>query len=82
MFAPFCPPVTVSALEMMNRKERFSYQSPPRSVPVAERMQSVFPGGFAGGSSRVFIGTRLLHIFLDKRNELGSDSQDLLKLGI
>lgn len=80
MFAPFCPPVTVSALEMMNRKERFSYQSPPRSV--AERMQSVFPGGFAGESSCVFIGTRLLHIFLDKRNELGSDSQDLLKLGI
>lgn len=51
-------------------KERFSYQNPSSSVPAAERMQSVFPEGFAEGSSRVLIGTRLLHISLDKRLHL------------
>lgn len=52
------------------RKERFSYHNPCSSVPVAERMQSVFPEGFAEGSSRVLIVTRLPHISLDKRLHL------------
>lgn len=48
-------------------KERLSCQNPSSSVPAAGRMPSVFPEGFAEGSSRVFIGTKLLHISLVKR---------------
>lgn len=67
MFAPFFFILGGFCFGNYGRKERFSYQNPCSSVPVAERMQSVFPEGFAEGSSRVLIGTRLPHISLDKR---------------
>lgn len=67
MFAPFFSLLDAFCFGNFEQKQRFSYQNPCSSVPVAKRMQSAFPEGFAGGSSRVLIGTRLLHISLDKR---------------